>query len=67
LDNGKEFVGHEAFSQATGVDVYFAHPYHSWERSTNRNTNGLIRRLYPKQSSFADLGLAELKRLETFF
>jgi IS30 family transposase len=65
LDNGKEFAGHEVFSLATGMDVYFAHPYHSWERGTNGNTNGLIRRLYLKQSSFTDLGPAELKRLET--
>jgi IS30 family transposase len=46
--------------------VYFAHPYPSWEWDTKENTNGLIRRPYPKPSSFADLGPAALKRLETF-
>jgi len=34
--------------------------YHAWERGTNENTNGLIRRLYPKQSSFSGIGRAEL-------
>ncbi|MHB8835241.1 MAG: IS30 family transposase [Candidatus Methylomirabilia bacterium] len=50
LDNGKEFAWHEEFARATRMDVFFARPYHSWERGTNENTNGLIRRLYPKKS-----------------
>ena len=50
----------------TGMDVFFAKPYHSWERGTNENTNGLIRRLHPKKSSFAGIGKAELKRIDTF-
>ena len=50
----------------TGLDVYFARSYHSWERGTNENTNGLIRRLHPKKSSFAAIGPAELKRIDTF-
>lgn len=66
LDNGKEFSQHENISQAMGMDVFFARPYHSWERGTNENTNGLIRRLYPKKSSFADIGEEELNRIDIF-
>ncbi len=66
LDNGKEFARHEEMARETGMDVFFAHPYHSWERGTNENTNGLIRRLYPKKTSFSEIGRAELKRIDTF-
>ena len=66
LDNGKEFAGHEVVASKTGAKVYFAHPYHSWERGTNENTNGLIRRLHPKKSSFIDIDCKELKRIESF-
>lgn len=66
LDNGKEFTRHEEIAQGTGMDVFFATPYHSWERGTNENVNGLIRRLYPKKSSFASIGKAELKRIDTY-
>jgi transposase, IS30 family len=66
LDNGKEFARHEELARTTGMDVFFAKPYHSWERGTNENTNGLIRRLHPKNSSFSGIGKAELKRLDTF-
>ena len=54
-DNGKEFAGHKDFATALGIDVYFAHPYHSWERGANENMNGLIRQYLPKGSSFEDL------------
>jgi len=66
FDNGKEFAQHEALARRLGLDVYFAKPYHSWERGTNENTNGLIRRLHPKKSSFADIGQAELERIDMF-
>lgn len=66
LDNGKEFAWHEALACGAGLDVYFARPYHSWERGTNENTNGLIRRLYPKKSSFAEIGATELNHIEKF-
>ena len=66
LDNGKEFARHEEIASVAGIDVFFARPYHSWERGTNEHTNGLIRRLHPKQSSFAEIGEEELKRIEMF-
>jgi IS30 family transposase len=54
-DNGKEFAGHEVIAQELGVDVYFAHPYSSWERGLNENTNGLIRQYFPKGRSFEEI------------
>ena len=66
LDNGKEFAWHERMATNTGMDVFFARPYHSWERGTNENTNGLIRRLHPKESSFRGIGKVALKRIDTF-
>jgi IS30 family transposase len=66
LDNGKEFARHEAIARDTVMDVFFANPYHSWERGTHENTNGLIRRLHPKTSSFAGIGRVALKRIDTF-
>ncbi len=52
LDNGKEMNEFEAIARRTGMDIYFAHPYHSWERGTNENTNGLLRQFFPKGSDF---------------
>ncbi len=42
-DNGKEFAYHQAVTKGLDAQGYFAHPYHSWERGLNENTNGLIR------------------------
>ena len=51
FDNGKEFAGHEAITAHLQAAVYFAHPYHSWERGLNENTNGLIRQYFPKNTN----------------
>ncbi len=48
VDNGSEFHGYQEIEKATGVIFYFATPYHSWERGTGENTNGLIRQYLPK-------------------
>jgi len=66
FDNGKEFARHEELAKSLAMDVYFARPYHAWERGTNENVNGLIRRLHPKGSSFAEMGEAELGRLDRY-
>ena len=66
LDNGKEFAGHETIAKRLEMDVFFAHPYHSWERGTNENVNGLVRRLYPKRSSFADVDAYQVWQLRRF-
>ena len=54
-DNGTEFHCYEEIELATGVTIYFATPYHSWERGTNENTNGLIRQYLPKRTSMKRL------------
>ena len=54
-DNGSEFSLHELIRRDTGADVYFAFPYHSWERGTNENTNGLLRQFFPKRMLFGML------------
>ena len=51
-DNGKEFAYHEQIANGLECDFYFAHPYHSWERGLNENTNGLIRQYFPKNTDF---------------
>jgi transposase, IS30 family len=51
-DKGKEFAEHEKIKTAFNADVYLAHPYSSWERGLNENTNGLIRQCFTKGSSF---------------
>ena len=51
LDNGLEFSGHQQITEQLGVGVYFARPYHSWERGANENTNGLVRQFVPKRAS----------------
>ena len=50
-DNGTEFHGYEHIEAQTGIRFYFATPYHSWERGTSENTNGLIRQYLPKRMS----------------
>ena len=52
-DNGSEFHSYGEIEAATGVEFYFATPYHSWERGTSENTNGLIRQYLPKRTSMA--------------
>lgn len=60
-DNGMEMAEHKKFSNHTNMPVYFAHPYSSWERGTNENTNGLIRRFFPKKTDFSKVTEKQLK------
>lgn len=62
-DNGTEFATHEIIERETGAVVYFANKYHSWERGTNENTNGLIRQFFPKRSSFAKVTQEDVDRV----
>lgn len=59
-DNGREFAGHEAMAKSLGAKFFFAHPYASWERGLNENTNGLIRQYFPKQRDFTTITQAEI-------
>lgn len=61
LDNGGEFAGHVRVSKETGADIYFAKPYASWQRGTNENTNGRIRRFWPKKFDMATLTEQEIE------
>ena len=51
-DNGSEFSNWKSVSTKLGCKYYFCNPYHSWERGTIENTNGIIRRSYPKKTDF---------------
>ena len=60
-DNGKEFSGHQEIAKWLDTDFYFAHPYASWERGLNENTNGLIRQYFPKSRDFASITDSEIQ------
>ena len=64
LDNGTEFHGFAELHRRFGTDFYFAAPYHSWERGTNENTNGLIRQYLPKGSCFKSLTQQDCNKIE---
>jgi IS30 family transposase len=64
-DNGMEMANHKWLTQKTGMDVFFANPYSSWKRGTNENTNGLIRRFFPKGTDFNKISVEQLKQAET--
>ena len=58
-DNGKEFAEHKMVSSALVVKIFFAHPYSSWERGSNENTNALIRQYLPKERNLSTLTAKE--------
>jgi len=64
LDNGPEFAQHESIKEQLNCDVYFARPYHSWERGSNENTNGLIRQYFPKGTDFDQVTDAQVQEVE---
>jgi IS30 family transposase len=63
-DNGTEMAYHKSLTDQTGMDIYFAHPYSSWERGTNENTNGLVSRYYPKKTDFSTVTEEQLEQLQ---
>ena len=62
LDNGPENTQANLIANNTGMDIYFAHPYHSWERGTNENTNGLLRQYFPKKMRFDNVTQADIDK-----
>lgn len=63
-DNGKEFAGHQSINNALDATVYFANPYHSWERGLNEHTNGLVRQYFPKKHCFVSITDDDVARVE---
>jgi transposase, IS30 family len=63
VDNGKEFCQHEQIAAGLQARIYFAHPYSSWERGLNENTNGLVRQYFPKKHDFVGITNAEVQRV----
>ena len=64
MDNSTENAGHENITKRIKTKCYFAHPYHSWERGTNENMNGLIRQYFPKGTDFAKVTEEEIQKVE---
>jgi len=64
LDNGGEFAMHGLVSKAINAEVYFAKPYASYQRGTNENTNGIIRRTWPKKMALGHLTEEDISNME---
>ena len=64
-DNGPEFLDGAGIKRASGCDeVYYAHPYCSWEKGSNENGNRILRRFLPKGTDFSKITRKELQRIE---
>jgi len=65
-DNGLENLLHVEINNRFGLRSFFCEPYHSWEKGTVENTNGLIRRFLPKKTNFDTLSLVTIQRIESW-
>lgn len=63
-DNGKEFTLHQEIATRLGASMYFARPYHSWERGLNEHTNGLVRQYLPKNERLDVVSSEAVKEIE---
>lgn len=63
VDNGREFYGHKKVARKSGVEIYFADPHASWQRGSNENANGLLRRYFPKGSDSSQVSGQRLRRV----
>lgn len=63
-DNGKEFSKHEKINKLLKTKSYFCKPYHSWEKGTVENINGLIRRFFPKGTDFDTISEEQIAYVE---
>jgi len=64
FDHGGEFAGHQLLGKYLDCKVYFSKPYHSWQRGLNENTNGLLRRFFPKGMSIKSLPKKEIEQAQ---
>lgn len=62
-DNGNEFAKFRLLEKKLSTKMFFCDPYHSWQRGTNENTNGLIRQYFPKATNFDQITRLEVKRI----
>jgi IS30 family transposase len=63
-DRGTENLGYEDLQKELGIKIFFAHAYSSWERGSNENLNGLIRRFFPKKTDFRTITDEEIRMVE---
>lgn len=63
-DRGTENMDYKTIENITGMKVYFAHAYSSYERGSNENLNGLVRRFFPKKTDLSKISDEELLRVE---
>ena len=63
-DNGREFSDFKRIEKKFGIQIYFAHPYCSWERGLSEHTNGLVRQYIPKETDFKDVTNQEIKKYQ---
>lgn len=63
-DRGSENLGYETLERTLGIRCYFAHAYHAWERGSNENVNGLVRRFLPKKTDFRTVTDKEIRTVE---
>ena len=61
MDNGSEFSAPDKMKVS---NLYYCHPYSSWERGSNENQNRMIRRFYPKGTDFTHVTDADIRKVE---
>lgn len=64
FDNGKENNSFQYLKDSLNVRTYHCNPYHSWERGSNENANGLLRQYFPKKTDFTKVSIEEISMVE---
>jgi len=63
LDNGVEFADHRVIAKRANINIYFADYYASWQRGSNENANGRLRRFIPRSMDLSTLSAQKLRRI----